>query len=344
MPQPNLLWIFILFALAAGGWLFWPERGLVWRWFNRRGRAERILAEDALKYLYTCEQRERLSSLESIAGMLSISLDRAAEIMDRARRGGLVVLEGGQFRLTESGKKMALQIIRAHRLWERYLADTTGFSEEEWHQQADVLEHHLSVDETDRLSARLGRPTHDPHGDPIPSRDGVLVDHGGQPLTDFTEGDVVRLVHIEDEPEMVYAQIVAEGLHPHMILRVGEMSSRRVQLWGEEGEYLLAPVFAANLSVLPVGDSEWTQEQKGMTMDRLQVGQSGQILDISPRIRGLDRRRLLDLGVLTGTVVTVEMISPGGDPTAYRIRDSLIALRRDQTRYIRVMPENAREG
>lgn len=345
MGELFVMGLMILSGLILAGVLLWPERGLIWRWLHRRKRMERVLMEDALKYLYKCRRRDQTPGLESVAGMLSISMDRATEILDQTRQRGLVSVQGDQFALTESGRRIALQIIRAHRLWERYLADKTGFTEEEWHQKAEELEHHTSTEDADRLSARLGRPILDPHGDPIPSRQGELVDHGGQPLTTLEEGTLARVVHIEDEPEMVYAQIVAEGLHPHMTIRVDEKTDQRLRLWSGEQEFILAPMLAANLSVVPVPETDQHQDMRGVRLSDLKEGQEGEVLDISPRIRGLDRRRLLDLGVLPGTVIRAEMVSPGGDPTAYRIRDTLIALRQEQAQFIRVLPgyENGEE-
>lgn len=338
MFESWLVFTIAALVLAFLAYLFWPQKGVYWSWQRKRRRSERVLIEDALKYLFKCERRDRASSLESIAGMLSISMDQATEIMDRTREKGLVELEDGGFRLTETGRNIALQIVRAHRLWERYLADATGYREEEWHQQAEELEHHLSAEDVDRLSAQLGRPIYDPHGDPIPTSRGDLVDYEGKPVTALEEGDLARIIHIEDEPEMVYAQIVAEGLWPHMVVRLDEKSPTRIVLWSEDREFILAPMLAANISVIPLPEDVFEEEQRGVPMDHLDEGQFGRILSISSHIRGLDRRRLLDLGLLPGTEIQVEMISPGGDPTAYRIRDSVIALRSTQTKHIRVLP------
>ncbi len=95
---------------------------------------------------------------------------------------GLIASSNGDFVLTPAGQESALHIIRAHRLWERYLADETGFSEAEWHAQAEFLEHELEPSDVNALSAQLGNPLHDPHGDPIPTAGGDLVTHGGMPL------------------------------------------------------------------------------------------------------------------------------------------------------------------
>lgn len=341
----NIAWAlgFSVLALVTLGLLFWPESGFFWRWRRGRKAAERVLIEDTLKYLFKCKKGNQHPTLVSVAGMLSVDLDRASQILDITRERELVSLEGDELQLTSKGREMALQIIRAHRLWERYLADSTGFAEGEWHKQAEKVEHHLSSEQLDRLSAKLGRPTHDPHGDPIPSPTGDLEHHGGQPLSTLEEGSLARIVHIEDEPDIFYAQIVAQGIHPQMIVRVGEKTPERVQLWSEGREINLAPMIANNLSALPVEDEEVDETKEGITMDRLERGQRGKVIEISPRMRGLDRRRLLDLGVLPGTEVRAEMVSPSGDPTAYRIRESLIALREEQARQIRVRVGNGHD-
>jgi DtxR family Mn-dependent transcriptional regulator len=83
------------------------------------------------------------------------------------------------------------------------------------------------------------------------------------------------------------------------------------------------------------------EEVPGEALTNLSIGEKGQVLALSPRIRGTERRRLMDLGILPGTVIEVEMVSPGGDPTAYRVRDALIALRGAQAEMIRInrLPE-----
>lgn len=318
--------------------IFWPQSGLLWR-IQRRGLVtEKVLIEDALKYIYKSERNQKPATVESLAGVLSTSLGRASEILALTQERGLVKMIGNQFRLTEAGKTTATQIVRAHRLWERYLADATGFEEADWHQQADLLEHKLTVADTERLSARLGHPTHDPHGDPIPTPQGDLVPHGGIPLTNLEVGTTARIVHIEDEPDLIYAQILAEELHPNMILELVEVNTNRVNFWSGDQEHVLAPIVAANISVIPVVKMPEEELLPGVPLDTLQPGEKGKVTAISSLSRGVERRRLYDLGVIPGTEIGVEMVSPGGDPTAYRIRGSVIALRDSQARLIKVDP------
>ena len=335
-----------LFALLIGisvmviaGLAFWPQSGLFWKLQKRQELTEKVLIEDTLKYIFKCERNQKTATVESLAGALSTSLAQASEILALTQARGLLELSENSFSLTDVGKRTATQIVRAHRLWERYLADSTGFDEGDWHQQAERLEHKLSEEEMDRLSASLGHPTHDPHGDPIPTRRGEWVSHGGMPLSDLGVGTPSRIVHIEDEPDVIYAQIVAEELHPNMVVEVDEVTSKRIRFWTDDQEHVLAPIVAANISVVPLVEENHDRQIEGVPLDSLEPGQSGVVTGISSLSRGVERRRLFDLGIIPGTPIDVEMDNPSGDPTAYRIRGSVIALRSSQARLISVKPE-----
>ena len=344
MPDPRVaLGVFILVS-AAALLVFWPGRGLLARWRKSRLMSERIVTEDALKHLHNFEMAGRRPTVESLAGALHVTVNEASSVLNTMEAGGLVVVKNGDFRLTPQGRESALHIIRAHRLWERYLADKTGYTEVEWHQQADRFEHRLLPAEVEALSAQLGNPTYDPHGDPIPDSGGSFVAHGGQSLMAMPLDESFRIVHIEDEPEAVFAQLVAEGFYPGMEIRLLEMSPHRVRIWADGDEHLLAPIVAANISVRPVEKAAAAEPQPGEPLSVLKLGEHGQVVSLSPRCRGPERRRMMDLGILPGTVVTAELISPSGDPTAYRIRDALIALRVEQAQLINIsrLPEAAR--
>jgi DtxR family Mn-dependent transcriptional regulator len=297
---------------------------------------ERILSEDALKHIYKWQAQRRRPTVQSIAGALQTSLDEAATLLDKMTAHRLLEMKGDEFHLTPAGEEHALQIIRAHRLWERYLADETGFPEAEWHGQAERQEHLLSPVETEALSARLGHPIHDPHGDPIPTASGAFVPHGGQPLTRLAPGAAARIVHIEDEPPVVYAQLVAEGLHPGVEIWVVEVTPQRIRFLADGEERILAPLLANNVSVTPLPRAEQAHIPASDRLADLRPGQSGQVVSISPACRGLERRRFMDLGILPGTIIKAEMISPSGDPTAYRIRGALIGLRKEQAGLINI--------
>lgn len=328
--------------LAGGLAVFWPRHGLLHRWQAAARVNQRVRIEDALKHIHKAEMHGRRPTLDSLAGALQLSRDDAARLLTDMQGLGLVNAASGDFALTPEGRDAALHIIRAHRLWERYLADQTGYDEQEWHEQAERLEHALQPEELDALAAQLGHPTHDPHGDPIPDSAGNFIYHGGHPLTTLAPDTPARIVHIEDEPETVYAQLAAQGLYPGMDVRLLEVSPARVRFWANGDEHVLAPLLAANVSVLPVeevaarANGASPAAEAGETLASLRPGQQGQVLALSPRIRGMERRRMMDLGILPGTTIAAEMVSPSGDPTAYRIRGALIALRREQAQHIKI--------
>jgi DtxR family Mn-dependent transcriptional regulator len=336
MPDP-IISLFLGLALAGLGILFfWPRGGILGFIHKNRQMSDRILREDALKQVHKAERHSQVPTLEGLAGGLGISVNKAADLVADMQGGELLYLEGESIRLTPAGRRYALQVIRAHRLYERYLAHETGYGEDEWHDQADWYEHRLGPDASAELSARLGNPTHDPHGDPIPTAEGELVLHEGQPLPAMPLDQPLRIVHIEDEPEVVYAQLLAEGLYPGMQIRLLESTSRRVRFWADGDEHILAPIVAANLSMVPVQQETLEESQHGVPLSELRPGQAGEVVQLSPRIRGLERRRLMDLGILPGTRISADMSAPGGQPVAYRVRGALIALRREQADLIKI--------
>ena len=339
MPDPLISLIIAAAITALGLLIFWPERGVFWRWQRTQQMSTRVLREDALKHIHQCEIHNDKPSVKSLAGALDISANQVAEVIEDLQSHELLQIDGTDFRLTPAGRDYALRIIRAHRLYERYLAEETGFEESEWHTRAHELEHRLSPEDVEALALRLGNPTHDPHGDPIPTADGVLVyPHERIPLTNLVPNTPGRIIHLEDEPEMVYAQLVAEGLHIGQEVRLLEVSPQRVRFWTADEEHILAPIMAANISVVPVAEEPQAEELPGQPLTSLEPGQEAQVLGLSPRIRGAERRRLMDLGLLPGTTIEVEMASAGGDPIAYRIRGAVIALRKSQAQLISVCP------
>ncbi|MCA9898955.1 MAG: metal-dependent transcriptional regulator [Anaerolineales bacterium] len=341
MDNPAILLLIGTVVLTVTAVLLWPEKGVLSRWQQARQMTDRARREDALKHIYKCEQKGRRASVESIAGALNVSTNEVAELLGDMQTHHLLHVHSDNITLTSEGMESALHIIRAHRLWERYLAEQTGFSESEWHSQAELQEHQLTPEAADALAARLGHPTHDPHGDPIPSAAGNYVYHDGQPLNQLPADQPARIVHLEDEPEAVYAQLVAEGLYPGQTVRLIESNSTRIRFWANGNEHVLAPIVARNISVRPLPavveeETAVPEKDQSMKLSDLALGKTAEVLRISPNCRGAERRRFMDLGILPGTAITAEMRSPSGEPTAYRIRDAIIALRPNQANYIYV--------
>ena len=338
MINPLIALILGLVGTGLLAALFWPDKGLFHRWQRSRRVTQRVLREDALKHIHRAERTGHRPTVQSVAGDLDISTDNAARLLTNMADMGLIAYSNGDFKLTPAGQESALYIIRAHRLWERYLADQTGFSEAEWHAQAEQFEHELAPLEVDALSAQLGNPTHDPHGDPIPTASGDWVGHGGRPLPALEPGTAGRVVHLEDEPEIVYAQLVAEGLHPGMEIIITDKTDQRVRFWADGDEHVLAPLIAANISVLPTAEKAETTSEPlpGERLWELRPGEKAEVDALSRAARNVERRRLMDLGILPGVAIEAAFTSPSGDPTAYLVRDTLIALRKEQANYISI--------
>jgi DtxR family Mn-dependent transcriptional regulator len=163
----------------------------------------------------------------------------------------------------------------------------------------------------------------------------------GQSLGALAVNAPALIVHLEDEPPNLFAQLSAAGLHPGMKVFVRERSPQRLLLWADGRELRLPPFLANNVTVAPlpqVSPDEFLAEE---CLDAVAVGRTATVLGLSPACRGPERRRLLDLGFVQGTAVSVLMRSPVDDPTAYLVRGTTVALRREQSRLIRVRREQA---
>ena len=335
MVDPALALLVFAAVVAVIGVLAWPRIGVLARFARTSRITERVLLEDALKHVYTCEAIGRLSTLESIAGQLEVSTGKAAALLVRLAELELVRSEEAGPRLTDRGRDSALRLVRSHRLWERYLADRTGVPAGEWHAEADRMEHALTAEETEALAARLGHPPWDPHGDPIPTQGGELPEVERLTLAGAAAGRAVEVVHLEDEPREIYDALLADGLGLGARLDVLDRSDRMVRVRARGREWSVPLVVARNVSVrrLPAGASA---DKPVATLRDLAPGEAGRVVDVSPACQGSQRRRLLDLGVVKGTEIVPELVSAGGDPVAYRIRGALIALRREQAEWIRI--------
>ncbi len=327
----------ILFLLGTFLFLLivWPEWGIWFRLKRVMRNNKRIMMEDALKEMYECERNRQEYSVKSLAGSLAISSDQMTVVLKRLTELHLIEYIAKGFRLSEYGREYALRIIRIHRLWEQYLAEKTGVPEISWHNEADKLEHDSSEDQMNEINHILGYPRYDPHGDPIPTESGALPPSDGIVLTDYTKNIPAAIIHIEDEPKSIYEEIINQNIHIGMILQRVSEDNDKITINLEGRKIVLSKLVAANITVREEEKKEKIEvEPENLTM--LDIGEKGQVVSISKACRGPQRRRLMDLGVLPGTVVTAEMKGLGGDPTAFNIRGAKIALRRDTAELIHI--------
>ena len=298
---------------------------------------ERIWVEDALKHIHEMEYRHDHPSAESLAGAVGITLHHAGELLDRLDADQLITRESGHYLLTDEGRSYARHVIRAHRLYETHLAEETGLSAELWHERAERAEHRMSDKELARLAESLGDPRYDPHGDPIPTAEGELPPLMGNALVDYEAGWEGKIVHIEDEPATVYAQLMAQELAPGMRVRVEHKDREGIGVNVEGRHIELTRPAALNVMVWDLDPREEFDESV-TRLSSLGSGERVSVVGLTPACRGLERRRLLDLGMVPGTVVERDIVAPSGNPVAYVVRGATIALRRSQADRVMVRP------
>jgi DtxR family Mn-dependent transcriptional regulator len=342
MVDPGTALLVFGVVVLAAALLLWPRWGGLAHVSRLRRLNERVRLEDALKHVYMCERRGVHCTLESLAGRLEVSTGRAAAILSHMAHLGVVQVGGEEPTLTDDGRRSALRIVRTHRLWERYLADRTGLPAGEWHDRAEQMEHALSAEETDALESRLGHPRWDPHGDPIPTAAGEMPPVRGMGLAAADAGDTVEVLHLEDEPREIFDALVARGLAPGDVLDVVARSERTVRVRAAGREWEVDTVAARNVTVRRLPTGRRASEASATLLDA-EPWDAVRVLAIAPACQGAQRRRLLDLGVVRGTVIVPELVSMSGDPVAYRIRGALIALRREQASWISVEPAGDEE-
>jgi DtxR family transcriptional regulator, Mn-dependent transcriptional regulator len=128
--------------------------------------------EDYAKAIYVLEERDGVASTSALAERLGVSAPAVSAMVKRLDGLGYVShVPYRGVRLTDEGRKVALEVLRHHRLLETYLARELGVPLDRIHDEAETLEHHISEELEELIAAKLGHPTHDPHGEPIPARE-----------------------------------------------------------------------------------------------------------------------------------------------------------------------------
>jgi DtxR family Mn-dependent transcriptional regulator len=162
-------------------------------------------------------------------------------------------------------------------------------------------------------------------------------------LSELDEGARGEVVHVEDEPEVVFRELLGRGIHLGMDVVVRSRTDRGIAIEADGRDVTLASLAAANVSVRPRpvanGADGRSPAEQPRTLADLELGRSASVTRISPACRGIERRRLMDLGIVSGTAITPERRSLTGDPTVYLVRGTRIALRREQAMTILVEPD-----
>lgn len=323
---------------SVSSWL-WPILAVVfmilWVWTMVRKRhkqttarpptperpPQRVEAEDLLKIAYHLQEQTENLDRQDLVRRISLSKSQAEQAIE-----ALLALdwmdkdEGGNLTMTAQGETRAKELIRAHRLWERYLVEREGMPLEDVHAEAHRREHSTTQDEINALDVGLGHPVWDPHGHPIPGPGQRVPTPVAHTLQEAEEtGTGLRIVSLNDEPASLLAQLSAMGLKPGTEVKV--QKREKGVLWVKVNGDLIPLADAAARHITAVPSSAMT-----IPLGELPVGSRVRAVEIKGS--GQHQRRMLDMGFVPGATVTVIRRAPLGDPTEYHIKGSDIALRK----------------
>lgn len=181
--------------------------------------------EDYLKAIYELQEKTEKVTTSAVADELEVAPASATNMLKKLSEMKLVAHEPYQgVTLTKAGQKVALEVIRHHRLIETYLAEALGVPWDQVHEEAEKWEHILSEDLEDRMDEKLGYPTRDPHGAPIPSRDGTVPDASSVRLNTLIEGQSAVIVEVNDRNPELLRYLGTLGLYPKARITVVEVA------------------------------------------------------------------------------------------------------------------------
>ncbi len=207
----------LLFGLAMA---LSPRRGLVSQALRRRRTAAEARATDYMKELFAHPADQPVPP-EALAGRLRDSPARARAATRHLSRLGLVEAHGGGVRLTAEGRRQAAHAVRTHRLWERFLVDRAGVPWEEVHAAADRMEHESTRAVTEALASAVGPQATDPHGAPIPTKEGLVAPRGAEYLlSELRTGQAAVVTSVEDEDPEILRTLSEVGLVPGRGIRL----------------------------------------------------------------------------------------------------------------------------
>jgi len=177
--------------------------------------------EDYVKAIYTLDSGEGAVSTTALAERLDVRPASVSGMLPKLTALGLVVHEPYRgVRLTERGTRVALEVVRHHRLLELFLVESLGMTWDEVHAEAEVLEHVLSEELEELIAAKLGDPAFDPHGDPIPSRELTVPADESRSLYDLDSGQRATFVRVSDADPAMLRWLSERGIAPGAELEV----------------------------------------------------------------------------------------------------------------------------
>ena len=179
--------------------------------------------QDYLKAIYKLQEQGGTVSTSALAEAMEVAAASATGMVKKL--AGLKLVRHHPYQgvvLTKAGEKMALEVIRHHRLLELYLAEALGYPWDKVHEEAERLEHVISEEFEEKIFEALGRPTRDPHGDPIPTKDGTLAAGSHERLSDLEPGATGVIRRVSDRNAEMLRYLALRGLVPDAAVEVVE--------------------------------------------------------------------------------------------------------------------------
>lgn len=210
--------------------------------------------EDYLKAIYELERAHGAAGTNEIAARLAIAPPSVSGMLRRLAEQGLIAHERYKgVRLTDEGRRAALRTIRRHRVIETYLTGRLGYTWDRVHDEAERLEHAVSDELVDRMAAALGDPIRDPHGAPIPSREGTIEEQALDTLATRAPGDAVRIIRVGDKDGDRLRYLAELGIVPGTVVRVVARApfGGPITLGIGRDERLVGPALAEHVLVEP---------------------------------------------------------------------------------------------
>ncbi len=282
--------------------------------------------QEYLEAIYKEQSKGLPVSTSALAKNLGVSAPAITDMLKRLVIRGLINYKpNGSITLTNIGLSKALEIVRRHRLWERFLTDVLGMTWDTVHDEACKLEHIASPEVTERLARILGDAETCPHGHSIPDKDGNIKEGKTIPLAKLVPHQPARIVVIEVEDAGILKEVERRGLRPKTIVTVlGRKPDGSLELEAGKKRLRLSNALAAVLLVEPT-TSQAQHETQQIALSKLGAGQSGVLksCDGGPGMLG----RCLSLGFTPGSVVQM-LENHSSGPVLVKVHDTKVALGR----------------
>lgn len=284
--------------------------------------------EDYLKTIYALEQEHGSVTTQLLADWQGVTPASVTNMLKRLSEQRLVHYTRYKgVELTESGRKVAVEMVRHHRLLELYLNQALGFSWDEVHAEAERLEHFISEKLEERIDAALGYPKMDPHGSPIPALDGTIAEPPGQALSQIDSKKRQVVVRVADEDAGVLRRFAEVGMWPGVTLEVLGRSPQARKLRVGMRELELEEALCAGVYVQDALRDCGVR----LSADQLPAGESGQVFRL--RAGGERLKRLRGLGLEHGRRLRG---GGGGERLSFATEAGEVELSRDEARCVLV--------